>query len=71
MDTRETHGEDNYQPNRSPNTMVENPAFDYSQAALGATTVHHPIRIRDEYRQAGDLYRSVSKQDQDDLIRIS
>ena len=68
MDTRETHGEYNYQPNRAPNTIVEDPAFDYSPVALGATTVHQPIRIKDEYRQAGELYRSVSKQDQDDLI---
>jgi catalase len=69
MDTRETHGEYNYQPNRAPNTMAEDPAFDNSPVTLvGATTVHQPIRIKDEYRQAGELYRSVSKQDQDDLI---
>lgn len=30
--------------------------------------MHAPIRVKDEYRQAGELYRSVSKQDQDDLI---
>jgi catalase len=68
MDTRETHGDYNYQPNRAPDTMTENPAFDASPVAVGPTTVHQPIRIKDEYRQAGELYRSVSKQDQDDLI---
>jgi catalase len=68
MDARETHGEYNYQPNRAPNTITEDRTFDYSPVALGATTVRQPIRIKDEYRQAGELYRSVSKQDQDDLI---
>jgi catalase len=69
MDTRETHGEYNYQPNRAPNTMAEDPAFDISPVQIvGGTTVHAPIRVKDEYRQAGELYRSVSKQDQDDLI---
>lgn len=68
MDTRETHGEYNYQPNRAPSTIADNPAFDYSPVAMEGTSVQQPIRIKDEYRQAGELYRSVSKQDQDDLI---
>jgi catalase len=68
MDTRETHGDYNYQPNRAPNTIAENLAFDASPVELGPTTVHQPIRIKDEYRQAGELYRSSSKADQDDLI---
>jgi catalase len=69
MDARETHGEYNYQPNRSSITIAEDKTFDSAPVALvGATTIHQPIRIKDEYRQAGQLYRSVSKQDQDDLI---
>jgi catalase len=69
MDTRQSHGEYNYQPNRAPNTIAEDPAFDISPIQLvGNTSVHAPIRIKDEYRQAGELYRSSSKQDQDDLI---
>ena len=31
-------------------------------------SVQQPVRIKDEYRQAGELYRSLNKQDQDDLI---
>jgi len=68
MDTRETHGDYNYQPNRAENTIAENPAFDYSPIEPNGPTGQHPIRIKDEYRQAGELYRSQSKQDQDDLI---
>jgi catalase len=69
VDARETHGEYNYQPNRAQNTMAEDKAFDIAPVVLvGSSTIHQPIRIKDEYRQAGDLYRSVSKQDQDDLI---
>src|SRR3984957_3947104 len=30
MDTRETHGDLNYQPNRGEQTIAENPAYDYS-----------------------------------------
>ena len=68
MDSRETHGDYNYQPNRSQNTIAENPAYDYSPVAPSGPTQQKPIRIKDEYRQAGELYRSVSKADQDDLI---
>jgi len=69
MDTRETHGEFNYQPNRAPETMKEDPSFDASPVQLvGTTSVHQPIRIKDEYRQPGELYRSLSEQDRDDLI---
>jgi catalase len=68
MDTRETHGDLNYQPNRSEQTIAENSKFDYAPIAGEANSVQQPIRIKDEYRQAGELYRSVSKADQDDLI---
>jgi catalase len=68
MDTRETHGDLNYQPNRGEQTIAENPSFDYSPIEPSGPSQQKPIRIKDEYRQAGELYRSVSKQDQDDLI---
>jgi catalase len=68
MDTRETHGDLNYQPNRGEQTIAENSKFDYAPIAGEANSVQQPIRIKDEYRQAGELYRSVSKEDQDDLI---
>jgi catalase len=68
MDTRETHGDYNYQPNRAQTTIAENPAYDYSPVDGGGPSQQKPLRIKDEYRQAGELYRSVSKQDREDLI---
>jgi catalase len=69
MDSRQSHGEYNYQPNRAPDTMKEDASFDISPITInGNTSVHSPIRIKDEYRQAGELYRSLSQQDRDDLI---
>jgi catalase len=69
MDTRESHGEYNYQPNRADHTLAEDSAFEASPVQLvGTNTNHQPIRIKDEYRQAGELYRAQSKQEQGDLI---
>src|SRR6202051_2841711 len=68
MDARETHGDYNYQPNRAQTTIAENPAYDYSPVATRVPTQQKPIRITDDFRQAGELYRSLSQQDRDDLI---
>jgi len=68
MDARETHGDYNYQPNRAQTTIAENPAYDYSPVDGGGPSQQKPIRVTDDYRQAGELYRSLSQQDRDDLI---
>src|SRR3984893_11786866 len=68
MDNRETHGDYNYQPNRAQTTIAENPAYDYSPINGGGPSQQKPIRVTDDYSQAGELYRSLSQQDRDDLI---
>jgi catalase len=68
MDNRESHGEYNYQPNSAQTTIAENPVYDYSPITPSGPSQQKPIRTTDDFRQAGELYRSLSKQDRDDLI---
>ena len=58
----------NYQPNSAQTTLVEDSKYDISPIGGEEHSVQQPVRIKDEYRQAGELYRSLNKQDQDDLI---
>ncbi|WPN62791.1 catalase KatB [Pseudomonas sp. P9_35] len=57
----------NYQPSRL--TPREEPqAARYSQAALSGSTQQAKIQREQNFKQAGDLYRSFSKKERDDLI---
>ncbi|QHN03441.1 catalase [Granulicella sp. WH15] len=68
MDARQTHGGINYQPNHAATTIADNAKFDVAPIAVTGAIQQKKIANPDNYRQAGDLYRSLSKQDQDDLI---
>jgi catalase len=68
VDTRETHGEYNYQPSRASNTIAEDRSFDYSPVALGALRCISPYALKTSIGRLVSCIRSVSKQDQDDLI---
>ncbi|KKA05050.1 catalase [Pseudomonas ogarae] len=57
----------NYQPSRL--TPREEPqAARYSQTALTGSTQQAKIQREQNFKQAGDLYRSFSKKERDDLI---
>ncbi|WP_460095753.1 catalase KatB [Pseudomonas sp. S3_C01] len=57
----------NYQPSRL--TPREEPqAARYSQTALSGSTQQAKIQREQNFKQAGDLYRSFSKKERDDLI---
>ncbi|MBS4087149.1 catalase [Pseudomonas rustica] len=57
----------NYQPSRLvPRDEVE--AARYSQLALSGNTQQVKIQREQNFKQAGDLYRSFSRKDRDDLI---
>ncbi|SCW95705.1 MULTISPECIES: catalase KatB [unclassified Pseudomonas] len=57
----------NYQPSRL--TPREEPqSARYSQAALSGSTQQAKIQREQNFKQAGDLYRSFSKKERDDLI---
>ncbi|WP_339481962.1 MULTISPECIES: catalase KatB [unclassified Pseudomonas] len=57
----------NYQPSRLM-PREEPQQARYSQAALTGSTQQAKIQREQNFKQAGDLYRSFSKQERDDLI---
>ncbi len=57
----------NYQPSRRMN-REESPRGLYSQLPLSGTTQQAPIYREQNFKQAGELYRSYSKKEQRDLI---
>jgi catalase len=57
----------NYQPSRLQ-PREETPAARYSQSALSGSTQQAKIQREQNFKQAGDLYRSYSKQERRDLI---
>lgn len=60
-------GEVNYEPSRmAPKPQTE--AARYSQLPLSGTTQQHKIYKEQNFKQAGELYRSFSQKEQSDLI---
>ena len=60
-------GEVNYEPSRlQPRPQVASAR--YSQAPLTGTTQQQPIHREQNFKQAGDLYRSFTRKEQKDLI---
>ncbi|MBA1380091.1 catalase KatB [Pseudomonas brassicacearum] len=57
----------NYQPSRLM-PREEQPAARYSQTELTGSTQQAKIQREQNFKQAGDLYRSFSKKERDDLI---
>ncbi len=71
MSVREQTGDVNYQPSISAPNVKEDTKFKYSKSEFLAntTTVQAKIDKENNFAQAGDLYRSFSKKDQDNLIK--
>jgi catalase len=61
----------NYQPSTNLPKVKEDTKFKYSKSvfAAGITTAQATIDKENNFAQAGDLYRSFSKKDQDNLIK--
>ncbi|AMQ84857.1 catalase [Pseudomonas sp. 22105] len=62
-----THSGVNYQPSRLQ-PREETQSARYSQAALQGSTQQAKIQREQNFKQAGDLYRSFSKKERKDLI---
>ncbi len=62
-------GDVNYEPTTAPGNPVQQPDFRYSQYAVTGMTQQKPIDKLDNFRQAGEFYRALSKHEQDDLIK--
>lgn len=71
MSIREQQGDVNYQPSTNSPAVVDNAKFKYSKSVFsaGTTTSQAKIDKENNFKQAGDLYKSFSKQDQDNLIK--
>ena len=67
MNFGQSRGGVNYQPSRLA-PRDETPAARSSQLALSGTTQQAQISREQNFKQAGDLYRSYSKQERKDLI---
>ncbi|AIM38622.1 catalase [Sphingobacterium sp. ML3W] len=70
MSIREQKGDVNYQPSTNQPAVVDHAKFKYSKTVFpaGTTTVQSKIDKENNFKQAGELYRSFSKVDQDHLI---
>jgi catalase len=71
MSMRKQEGDVNYQPSTNKPEVTDNAKFRYSATAFpaGTTTTQHVIDKENNFKQAGDLYTSFSKKDQDNLVK--
>jgi catalase len=69
MQMAERKGDGNYEPTSADKTPVEQPQFRYSQYAVTGPTQQKAIDKQDNFRQAGEFYRSLPKSEQDDLVK--
>lgn len=71
MSMRTQTGDVNYQPSTNKPEVVDNAKFKYSKSEFLNTmsTTQHVIDKENNFKQAGELYRSFSKSEQDNLIK--
>ncbi|MEK6450701.1 MULTISPECIES: catalase [Myroides] len=71
MSLRPQSGDVNYQPSTNKPEVVDNAKFKYSKSVFTAntSTTQHVIDKENNFKQAGDLYNSFSKQDKENLIK--
>lgn len=63
-----TTGDINYQPSRMAGAYSDNPHYRFARTPLAGTTQQAPIARTDNFTQAGDYYRKLSKSGQENLI---
>ncbi len=69
MSNRGTNSDINFQPNTDPNGSVDNAKYDYPTATFtNLNTVQAKITKPDDFKQAGEFYRSLSEKDKTNLI---
>ncbi|QJD81313.1 catalase [Spirosoma rhododendri] len=60
----------NYEPSEESGTLADNAKYDYSVSTFAnASTTQARITKPDDFRQAGELYRSYSEKDKANLIK--
>jgi len=58
----------NYQPSRSSEGFVDDQQYEFCPSPLAGTTQQIPFEKTQNFKQAGDLYRSFSEADQTHLV---
>jgi len=58
----------NYQPSRSNDGFIDDKQFEYCETPLEGNTQQIPFQKTQNFKQAGELFRSFSEQDQKHLI---
>lgn len=69
MQSMERRGDVNYEPTSAANTPAEQPRYRYSQYPVSGSTQQRAIDKQDNFRQAGEFYRSLDRHEQDNLIK--
>jgi catalase len=68
--TRKTNGDINYEPSASQNGFVDNEKFEYSKSSFtNVATAQQKISKPNDFKQAGEFYRSLSEKDKQNLIK--
>lgn len=68
--TRKGNGDINYQPSASQNGFVDNEKFEYSKSTfLNTTTVQQKITKPNDFKQAGEFYKSLTEKEKQNLIK--
>jgi catalase len=62
-------GDINYEPTNDPSKPVEQPEYKYSEYPVSGVAQQRPVDKTDNFRQAGEFYRSLSPVEQDHLIK--
>jgi catalase len=67
--TRKGNGDINYQPSTSKNGFTDNENYNYSKSNFSnTTTVQQKISKPNDFKQAGDFYRSLNETEKQNLI---
>jgi catalase len=69
MSTKPQLGEVNYEPTNDASRPAQREQYKYLEYPVSGTTEQHKVRKGDDFKQAGEFYRSLSKVDQDHLIK--
>lgn len=69
MATKPQLGEVNYEPTNDVSRPAEQESFKYLEYPVSGTTEQHKVRKGDDFTQAGEFYRGLSKVEQDHLIK--
>lgn len=68
--TRKINGDINYQPSATKNGFIDNEKYDYSKSTfVNVTSVQQKISKANDFKQAGEFYRSLSEKDKTNLIK--